>query len=351
MDIAVIGAGGAVGSEVARLIVSERLLERDQRLLLVGNPKGKSSKSLFGFAVDLMDAYAEVCPQIDVITDPEKINADLIVMAAGQSMIKDSTMDSRDALAEYNYPVFEHYASALAKNGRGCEIVVCISNPNELSVAAFANHLGRKRVIGMGSYLDTLRFRKEIAVDLGIRRQLIHGFMLGEHGANMVPVWSATHVYGYDDEALSEALIKIRLGFKFSSFYTDVATVRDKVLEMIREDKINESFELVDSYPPDIRAVVKPFITHLCGSKTIVGTARATLELIQAITSGHDTFISGQVNIQGEFYGIHGTLGVPLIIGNQGVEQIVEIKLTKEEKTVLVQKAKNINKKLEKFLG
>jgi malate dehydrogenase len=56
------------------------------------------------------------------------------------------------------------------------------------------------------------------------------------------------------------------------------------------------------------------------------------------------------VNIQGEFYGIHGPLGVPLIIGNQGVEQIVEIKLTKEEKTALVQNAQNINKKLEKFL-
>ena len=53
MNIAVIGAGGSVGRQIAQMIVSERLLEKDQRLVLVGNREGTSAKSVFGFTVDL----------------------------------------------------------------------------------------------------------------------------------------------------------------------------------------------------------------------------------------------------------------------------------------------------------
>lgn len=352
MNIAVIGAGGSVGKEVAHMIVSERLLERDQHLVLVGNPEGRSSKSLFGFAVDLMDAYAEVCPQIDVIFKPEEIKADLIVVAAGETIPVNSTMAhiSRDDLADHNFPMFERYASVLAKYGHGSEIVICISNPTELAVAVFAKHLGRKRVIGMGTFLDTLRFRKEIAFDLGIRRQRIHGFVLGEHGFKMVPIWSGIHIYGFNNVKLHEALSKIRRGYQLDHFPDDVAQVRKIIITLIGEGKIYEALKLIDRCPPDIRVAVKPFITHFSGSKTVVGTAQATLELLQALTSGHDTFISGQMSIEGEFYGIHSTIGVPLIIGNQGVEEIVEISLTEEEKKLLVQNAHNISQKLNKFL-
>ena len=77
MNIAIIGAGGSVGRGIAQMIVSERLLQCNQRLILVGNPKGASSRSLYGFAVDLMDAYAEISPEIDVVLSPEKIKGDL----------------------------------------------------------------------------------------------------------------------------------------------------------------------------------------------------------------------------------------------------------------------------------
>ena len=66
MDIAVVGAGGSVGRAVTQMIVSERLLGCDQRLVLAGNPDGRSAKSLPGFAVDLMDAYAETAPRIEI---------------------------------------------------------------------------------------------------------------------------------------------------------------------------------------------------------------------------------------------------------------------------------------------
>ena len=351
MDIAVIGAGGSVGRQIAQMIVSERLLEKDEHLLLVGNPEGKSAKSVFGFAVDLTDAYAEISPRIDVTLSPEAIRSDLIVMAGGATIPVSQKTDKigRDYLAEKNFPIFEQFASALAKFGQGSEIVICISNPNELAVAVFAKRLGRKRVIGMGSFLDSLRFRKEIAHDLGIRRQEIHGFMLGEHGFNMVPIWSSIHIYGYKDEKLKDALRTIRKGYKAPNFPNDVILASNILKGLIAEGKVHDAYSLVDGYPPDIRVVLKPFATHFSGSKTVAGTAKATMELLRTITMGNDAFISGQLSIEGEFHGIHSTIGVPFVIGNQGVEQIVEISLEDEEKELLVQSARNVNEKIDEF--
>ena len=296
MDIAVIGAGGSVGRQIAQMIVSERLMDKDERLLLIGNPEGTSARSVFGFAVDLTDAYAEISPRIDVTLSPEAIRTDLIVMAI------------------------------------------------------FAKHLGRKRVIGMGAFLDSLRFRKEIAHDLGIRRQEIHGFMLGEHGFNMVPIWSSIHVYGYKEEKLNDALKKVRKGYETQNFPNDVIQASKILKGLITEGKVHEAYRLVDEYPPDIRVALKPFVTHFSGSKTVAATAKATMELLRTMTMGNDAFISGQLNIEGEFHGIHSTVGVPFVIGNQGVEQIVEISLRDEEKELLVRSARNVKEKIDEFV-
>jgi malate dehydrogenase len=352
MDIAVIGAGGSVGRAIVQMIVSERLLACDQRLVLVGNAKGASASSLPGYAVDLMDAYAEITPQIDVVLAPEEINADIIVMAGGATVPIDQKGGpvSRDFLATNNLPIFERYAVALAKHGHGHEIVICISNPNELAVAVFAKHLGRKRVVGMGAFLDSLRFRKEIALDLGVRRQRIHGFMLGEHGANTVPLWSSVHVYGYDEAELQKALKRARRGRQTEDFPSDVAQAQREVRKLIAEGKIQEAYCFVDLYPPGVRVVLKPFVTHFSRAKTAVGTAATTMELLRTITLGHDALIAGQIVIEGEFYGIHGTLGVPFVVGNRGVERVIEIPVTEDEKELLMQIAQSIRQKIEALL-
>jgi malate dehydrogenase len=352
MDIAVIGAGGSVGRAIVQMIVSERLLSCDQRLVLVGNPEGQSARSLPGFAVDLTDAYAEIVPRIEVVLAPEEVKADLIVMVGGATVPIDQGGGpiSRDFLATNNLPIFERYASALARHGHGHEIVVCISNPNELAVTVFAKHLGRKRVIGMGAFLDSLRFRKEIALDLGVRRQRIHGFMLGEHGTNTVPLWSSVHIYGYDEAQLQKALKRARRGRQTMDFPSDVAQAVDEVRQLIAEGKIQDAYCFVDLYPPDVRVALKPFVTHFSGAKTAVGTAATTMELLRTITLGHDALIAGQIVVEGEFYSIHGTLGVPFVVGNQGVVQVVEIPMMDDEKELLVQSAQSIQQKLGAFL-
>ncbi len=352
MNIAIIGAGGSVGRVIAQMIVSERLLQCNQKLTLVGNPEGASARSLFGFSVDLMDAYAEICPEIDVVLSPEKIRGDLIIMAGGSTIPIEENRDqmTRDSLAEQNVPIFERYASTLARYGHGSEIVLCISNPNELCVAIFARHLGRKRVIGMGAFLDSLRFRKEIALDLGIRRQQIHGFIGGEHGLNLVPFWSSVHIYGYQQQELNRAIKKIRKGYQTSHLYEEIHKIGNQLRKMVLDGKVRQAYETIDRYPPDIRVAMKPFITHFSGSKTVMGTARATMELIRTITQGSDALISGQIVLEGEFYGINSTIGVPFVIGNRGVERVIEISISEEEKALLFENAKNVQKKIDLFL-
>lgn len=352
MNIAIIGAGGSIGRVITQMIVSERLLQCAERLTLVGNPEGASGRSLYGFAVDLMDAYAEICPAVDVVLSPDRIKGDLIIMAGGSTLPIGKTEENmtRDSLAEHNAPIFEQYASALAKYGRGSEIVLCISNPNELCVAVFAKHLGRKRVIGMGAFLDSLRFRKEIALDLNIRRQQIHGYMVGEHGVNLVPIWSNVHIYGYSREELKRVIKQLRKGYQTLNFNQDVHEIGDQLKKLVLKGHVKKAYQIIDQYPPDIRVALKPFITHFSGSKTVMGTARATMELIRTITLGNDALISGQIVLEGEFYGIHGTIGVPFVIGNQGVERVIEIAISEEEKRLLIQNAQNIQKKINRFL-
>jgi malate/lactate dehydrogenase len=86
------------------------------------------------------------------------------------------------------------------------------------------------------------------------------------------------------------------------------------------------------------------------GARTAVGTAATTMELLRTITLGHDALIAGQIVVEGEFYGIHGTLGVPFVVGHQGVEQVVEIPMTDDEKALLLQSTRSIQQKLEVFL-
>jgi len=352
MNIAIIGAGGSVGMEIAQLIISERIMQYDERLILTANPEGASAKSVYGFASDLQDAYSEICPRIEVACDPEAIEADLIVMTAGSTLhfTEEGQSVNRQALAEINAPVFHLYARAIAKTGHSHEIVLCISNPNELCVAVFAKYLGRKRVIGMGAFLDSLRFRQEIAADLEIRRQLIHGFMAGEHGAHIVPLWSGVHIYGYSEQALTEAIQKIRQGYNIARFRQTVREVGVHLKTLVEDGRVREAYQMLRDYPPDVRVVLKPYVTHFSGSKTVMGTARATMEFIRTITQGSDALISGQITLDGEFYDIHGTIGVPFVVGNQGVDRVFEIPITDEEKTALIQDAEKVQKKIDPYL-
>jgi malate dehydrogenase len=352
MNIAVIGACGDVGRQIAQQIVSERLLDRDERLVLVGNANGASARSAYGLAADLTDAYAEIRPMIEVVLDPSDIQADLIIAAAGSTPkpTLGSAPQSRDGLAETNAKVFHRHAQAIAENGHGHEIVICVANPVELGVGIFAQHLGRERVVGMGAFLDSLRFRQEIAASLGIRRQRIHAFVAGEHGSLAVPLWSGVHVYGYSETELAESLDTIRNGIRTEDLWDTVAQAQAELSALIMDGRVKEAYAVVEKYPPDVRVVTRPFVTHYSGAKTVIGTARATMEFIRTITQGADVLVSGQVALEGDAYGIHGIIGVPFVVGNRGVDRVFELPIDDAERKLLCESARLCGEKISRFL-
>jgi len=238
LDIAIVGANGDVGRSLALQIIARQLLTPRSRLQLVGRRAG----ALLGLRADLYDAFAEITPEIDVALEPEEVAADLILFAAGMTAPTDSgRMVNRHELARANRMVFESYARSLAERGHGEELVVVISNPVELGVEVFSRYLGTRRVIGMGAFQDTMRLKREIAADLGVRRQHVQAYMLGEHGEALVPVFSKLWIHGFDEAEVGAARRRLRRNRLPADFPGDLVRERNVTnpyrLTSIRRDR------------------------------------------------------------------------------------------------------------------
>ena len=349
MDVAVIGASGDCGREIIAQLVSLGALEPTERLQLVGREGGRSGKILYGLCSDLSDAYAEKAPIFDVALRPEDIVADVIVMTAGATVGEGIT--SRSALASVNLPIFERYAKAIAEHGYGHEVVIIVTNPVELAVEVFSRHLGRHRVIGVGAYSDTLRFRREIAADLGVRRQLVQGFVVGEHGERMVPLWSSVRIHGMTREELRETRRRVQRDRPVQQYYEEIGREKTVVAELLKAGDIPKAYAYVDSLPPDLRVFLKPFVTHLSGAKTVAATANVTVDLVQNLLQGREVVISGQVQLSGEFFDIHTPLGVPIVVTPSGWSRVVSVQLWAEEAEMLQQTADILAKRLKEDLA
>lgn len=348
MDVSVIGASGDCGREIVSQLMARRALMPTERLQLVGRASGSSSQILYGLCSDLSDAYAEKAPMLDVALTPEDIVADVIVMTAGATVGGDVV--SRAALAATNLPIFETYARAIAQHGYGHEVVIIVTNPIELAVEVFSRHLGRHRVIGMGAYSDSLRFRREIAADLGIRRQLVQGFIVGEHGEGMVPLWSSVKIHGMTADELRNTRRRLQRDRSIRNFHQEVAQEKQAVMAYLKQNNIQQAYRYVDSLPPDLRVVVKPFVTHISGAKTISATANVTTDLVQNLLEGREIVVSGQVHLDGEFYNLHTPLGVPIVVTPFGWTQVVPLQLWAEEADLLQKAATQLDQQLKATL-
>lgn len=334
MDVAILGASGDCGRAIAGQLIASRLLGPTERLQLVGRRQGNSASVLHGLVSDLTDAYAEYAPALDVALGPDEIVADLWVVSCGVSVparVQETAGLSRTNLAAANAPVLLEYADALARHGQGTETVIVVSNPVELGVACFARAAGRHRVIGIGAYSDTLRFRREIAADLGVRRQRVRGFMLGEHGDAQAPIWSSVRVHGMDAAELAAAIERLRQGVTARTFGALILEERARMIELLKAGRVADAFTRVDTLPPDARVILKPYITHLSGSKTVLATASVTVDLISTLLDGREALVAGQMVLEGEFHGLSGPLGVPVIVGTEGISRVVDIPLSDDE--------------------
>ncbi|MFS0705007.1 lactate dehydrogenase [Cellulomonas sp. 179-A 9B4 NHS] len=344
MDVAVLGATGDVGRQVCTQLVERQVLPTTSRLQLVGRPGGSSGRAVHGLRADLVDAYDEHAPVLDVALDPADVVADVVVVAAGRTVPprSDGVPPSRAELAAENAAVFGAYADALAAHGSGSEVVVVVSNPVELGVAVMAERLGRHRVIGMGAWLDTLRFRREIAVQLGVRRHRVGGFVGGQHGDDAVPLWSTVRISGLDLAERQRAVARLRGGRTLATFPAEVAQAKQDLLALAATD-IADAFALIDTWPPDLRALARPWMTHQSGAKTATGTASATIDLLETVLDGRDIVVAGQVALAGEVTvggaPVHGVLGVPVVLGPEGWGHVLLDPLPDDEDARMAQAA------------
>lgn len=353
VDISVIGASGACGREIVIQIIRDRLLERREILQLVGsNPASSHPFALHGFRADLQDAYAEAVPELDVTDDPTQIIGEVVVMAGGATFPTDPRQvgsASRDALAHQNRAVFERFAHALSRTrADNPPVVIVVTNPVELGVRIFSKHLPRECVIGMGAYSDSLRFRWEIAHDIGVNRQRVHAYVLGEHGSGMVPLWSSVRVQGFSSAEWRAAEKRLRRGEESNTFAQRLEAERGRLVEMLTSDPHGgpgQALRHVAGLAPDLRVALKPFAIHYTEAKTVEATCHAVVELVTAIVSGRPMEIAAQYQHEGES-GIHGPFGARLIVAGS-VERLLPIEgYWREETDLLYQAAEGIQSKL-----
>lgn len=347
MDVAVVGATGDVGRQICTQLIERRVLPPSSRLQLVGRADGASAHATHGLRADLIDAYDEHAPLLDVALSPDDVVADVVVLAGGlTSPARAGASTDRTALAAQNHAVFAEYARALATHGSGHEVVVVVSNPVELGVAVLADALGAHRVVGMGAWLDTLRFRREIAVSLGLRRHRIGGFVAGQHGEDLVPLWSTVRISGLDRSERAAALRTVRGARTLDGFGAEIEEAQRHLLGLVGSDT-GAAFALVDSWPPDLRAVARPWLTHQSGAKTAAATASATVDLLDTVLDGREIVVAGQVALDGQITlagsPVRGVLGVPVVLGPDGWTRVLLDDLAPDEEARLARTVARIH--------
>jgi malate dehydrogenase len=339
-ELAVIGASGDIGREIVAEVLRERVLPPTGRVQLVGRADGRGAGKLMGLVSDLTDAHAEVAPTLEVVFEPEQVTADVVVMAAGVTLA--GSITSRAELAQTNLPIFHRYARALGEHGLGHEVVLVVSNPVELAVQVFSQYLDRHRVIGIGAHSDSLRFRRELASELGIRRQRVQGFVVGEHGDGLVPLWSSVRIHGLDADQHLEAVSGLRRGRSVMDFPDELAKHKHAVLACLQEGRVHEAFEWVDPLSPDLRVVLRPYVTQISGAKTAAATAAVTLDLVRMLLDGREEVVAGQVQLDGEFHDLHAPVGVPIVVSPQGWTRVVPLTLWPEELELLTRQTNQL---------
>ncbi|MGI9523719.1 MAG: lactate/malate family dehydrogenase, partial [Hyphomicrobiaceae bacterium] len=341
MDLAIIGAAGSCGRQLAVQLLDERVMRPTARLQLVGHHGGRSEDELWGVRADLRDAFVDDAPTIDLVFDPEAIRADIVVMLAGATVSTDPNASAdRAALGRENRRIFQTYADALARCPGPPPIVIVQSNPVELGVQIFAEKLGRHRVLGAGAWSDTLRFRGEIAAELGIGRRAVHVYVLGQHGLNLVPIWSQLNVRGVEQATVREHVHRFRLGRSLSEFPGELRAHMAHLLELVRTSDVGAAYDFVQSLTPDLRMAVKPFFIHYTSGRTTeIATAHAVADIASPLIRGEHRIRPAQVALDGEWLGIRGVIAAPILLGLDGWERVHPMNLDEDEEKALVEAA------------
>ena len=288
--VTIVGSGN-VGATAAHWIASKELADVVLIDIVEGVPQGKGLDLLEAMPVEKRDSYIKGTNDY-----ADTANSDVVVITAG---IPRKPGMSRDDLLRTNHKIMQDVVNKVVQYSPNC-IIIVVSNPlDAMSQAAYKlSGFSRNRVIGMAGVLDSSRFRTFIAEELKVSVENVTAFVLGGHGDTMVPLPRYSTVAGIPITELMDQATVDRL----------VKRTRDGGIEIVNYLKTGSAY-----YAP---------------------SASAT-EMVEAILKDKKKIMPCAVYLEGE-YGIKGLfVGVPVKLGANGIEQIIQIKLTPEEQAAL----------------
>jgi malate dehydrogenase len=295
--ITVIGAG-KVGSAAAFDILRYKISD----VVLIDT----NEKQAQGEALDMMQAAPAI--EFDgairgTSSFREMAGSELVIVTAGLGRRPDMT---RFDLMNTNAQIVKSVVKEVVKYAPKCKLMI-VSNPVDIMTYISYSETGfpRKRLFGMGNILDTMRFRTYIANELNVSREDTHALVIGEHGDSMVPLVEYASVSGIP------------------------------VTNLLTNEQIEKIMHLTVTSGADV--------IQLKGS-TVYAPGTVIAITADAILTGRNRVMSVSTCLCGEYGFSEVSIGVPAVLGKEGVEKIIELELsdkTKERfaKSVAVVKA------------
>jgi malate dehydrogenase len=291
--VTVVGAGN-VGATAAQRIVEKQIADVALIDIVPGVPQGKALDIMESAPVEKFDARMRGSNDYDVAD-----GSDVVVITAG---VPRKPGMSRDDLVATNEGIVTDVVRKVLP-GSPDAILIVVSNPLDAmcEVARRVSKLPRERVFGMAGVLDSARMRWFIAEALGVSVENTHAFVLGGHGDTMVPLPRFSTVAGIP---IPELLPKEKI---------------DAIVQRTRDGGAE--------------------IVNLLKTSAWYAPASAVVEMVDAVLRDKKKILPCAAYLQGE-YGMRDVyLGVPVRLGAAGMEQVVEIALTADEKAALARSA------------
>jgi malate dehydrogenase len=305
--IALIGSGN-IGGELANMIVSKQL--GDVVLFDIPQKEGFAK----GKALDLEQASALSGNDARVIGSSnwsDCAGADVLIITAG---IPRKPGQSRDDLVAVNVPIIRNVADNAKKH---CPNAFCIvvSNPLDAMVYEFQRRTGfpSAKVAGMAGALDSARYQLFLAREAGVSVKDVRALVLGGHGDDMVPIASATTINGVPVDRL------------------------------IAKDKL-------DAIVARTRAGGGE-IVQLMGTSAYYAPAAGAIAMAEAYLNDQKRLLACAALLDGQYGYKDLYLGVPVVVGAGGIEKIVDISLSADEKAALEKSANSVRKVVEVVKG
>src|SRR5437588_1154876 len=295
--VSVVGAG-KVGATAAHWIASKELADVVLVDMSDGVPQGKGLDLIEAMPIEQRDSHI-----LGTQDYRDTANCDIVVITAG---VPRKPGMSRDDLLNINRNIMKSVVGKAVQYSPNC-ILIVVSNPlDAMAQAAYKmSGFSRNRVIGMAGVLDSARFRAFIAQELKVSVENVTAFVLGGHGDTMVPLPRYSTVAGIPITELMDVTTVERL----------VQRTRDGGAEIVKYLKTGRPY-----YAP----------------------SAAVTEMVEAILKDKKKILPCAAYLEGE-YGIKGLfVGVPVKLGAKGLEQIIEIKLTADEKAALDKSAASV---------